>query len=142
MQGSLTNLLGREWFRLIKPDWREVHSVGSDAIEGLKSKYSQVFEPDLGELKDVFIRLLIRLPRTLSNSSCRRTSRLEFSVLEPASSRSWAASLVPVLKKDGTVRVCANFKLTANSAVKLDSYSCHVLRIFLRSFQEGMSSAR
>ena len=34
----------------------------------------------------------------------------------------WAAPIVPVLKKDGTVRICGDYKLTVNQAAKADSY--------------------
>ncbi|XP_043226576.1 uncharacterized protein K02A2.6-like [Amphibalanus amphitrite] len=47
---------------------------------------------------------------------------VESGVLEQVTHSRWAAPLVPVLKKDGTVRVCANLKLTANKAVKCDTY--------------------
>ena len=30
--------------------------------------------------------------------------------------------IVPVLKKDGTVRICGDYKLTVNQASKVDSY--------------------
>ena len=137
VQGSRTNLLGRDWLRLIKPDWKEVHSVGSDdvGIEGLKSKYYRVFEPGLGELKGVQLHLDIdrsvqprffrarSLPYAFKSQVEQQLQKdIDAGVLEPVAHSSWAAPLVPVLKKNGTVRVCANFKLTANRAVKLDSY--------------------
>lgn len=34
----------------------------------------------------------------------------------------WAAPIVPVQKSDGSVRICGNFKLTANVATKLEIY--------------------
>ena len=43
-------------------------------------------------------------------------------ILVPVQNSQWTAPLVPVLKKSGEIRVCANFKLTANRAVKLDQY--------------------
>ena len=43
-------------------------------------------------------------------------------VIEPISFSEWAAPIVPVLKKDGTVRICGDYKLTVNQASKVDSY--------------------
>ena len=43
-------------------------------------------------------------------------------VLEPVGHAVWGAPIVPVLKSDGSVRVCGNFKLTANRAVRVDKY--------------------
>ena len=43
-------------------------------------------------------------------------------VIEPISSSEWDASILPVLKKDGTVRLCGDYKLSVNKASKIDSY--------------------
>ena len=43
-------------------------------------------------------------------------------VIEPISFSDWAAPIVPVLKKDGTVRICGDYKLSVNQASKIDSY--------------------
>ncbi|UYV74899.1 K02A2.6-like [Cordylochernes scorpioides] len=34
----------------------------------------------------------------------------------------WTAPIVPVLKKDGSVRICGDFRCTANKAIELDRY--------------------
>ena len=34
----------------------------------------------------------------------------------------WAAPIVPVLKRDSSVRICGDHKLTVNQAAKLDPY--------------------
>ena len=34
----------------------------------------------------------------------------------------WAAPIVPVLKNDGSVHICGDYKLTANQAAKVDTY--------------------
>ena len=43
-------------------------------------------------------------------------------VLVPVRDSKWAAPIVPVVRADGKIRVCANFKCTANRAVQLDRY--------------------
>ena len=118
IQGSKTNLLGRDWLNLIKLDWKEVHGIGNVSVEELKKKYSRVFEPGLGELRDVklhldidrsvkprFFRarsLAVRPSRTRSRSSCRRMSTQAcWSQSQPAAGQlHWYLSL----KKDGTVQ--------------------------------------
>jgi len=44
-------------------------------------------------------------------------------VIEPVQFAEWAAPIVPVLKRDGSVRVCGDYKVTVNQAVKPDTYS-------------------
>ena len=34
----------------------------------------------------------------------------------------WSAPIVPVVKKDGSIRVCGDYKLTANKLSRLESY--------------------
>ena len=135
IQGSKANLLGRDWLNLIKLDWKEVHGIGNVSVEELKKKYSRVFEPGLGQLRDVKLHLDIdrsvkhrffrarSLPYAFKDKVEKQLQKdVDAGVLEPVATSSWAAPLVPVLKKDGTVRVCANFKLTDNRAVILDKY--------------------
>ncbi|BHF70367.1 hypothetical protein SprV_0301341700 [Sparganum proliferum] len=43
-------------------------------------------------------------------------------IIEPMQYSEWAAPIVPVLKSDGSVRICGDYKLTINSASKLNPY--------------------
>ena len=43
-------------------------------------------------------------------------------VLVPVHDAQWAVPIVPVVRADGKIRVCANFKCTANRVVRLDLY--------------------
>ena len=51
----------------------------------------------------------------------------EQEAIEPLTHADWAAPVVAVLKKDKeTVRLCGDYKLMVNRAVKLDRYPiCH-----------------
>ena len=43
-------------------------------------------------------------------------------ILEPVQFSEWGTPIVPVLKKDNTVRICGDYRLTVNQACKLDKY--------------------
>ncbi|BHF84810.1 hypothetical protein SprV_0902796200 [Sparganum proliferum] len=43
-------------------------------------------------------------------------------IIEPVQYSEWAAPIVPVLKSDGSLRICGDYKLTINSATKLNPY--------------------
>ena len=95
-----------------------------------------MFEPGLGELKAVEVKLEVDhsvpprffRPRSLPYVYREKVEQqleqdVKAGILVPVHNSQWAASLVPMLKKkSGEIRVCANFKLTANRAVKLDQY--------------------
>ena len=51
---------------------------------------------------------------------------LQEGILEPVPFSTWAAPIVPVLKSDkSSIRICGDFRVTVNKAVKLDSYPIH-----------------
>ena len=43
-------------------------------------------------------------------------------VIEPVQFADWAAPIVPVIKGDGSVRICGDYKVTINKAAKVDQY--------------------
>ena len=120
---------------VIRINWSEVKMFFNSVINQLKEKFPRVFEPGLGELRGVEVKLEIDRsippkyfrPRSLPYVYREKVEQqleqdVRAGILVPVQNSQWAAPLVPVLKKSGEVRVCANFKLTANRAVKLDQY--------------------
>ena len=43
-------------------------------------------------------------------------------IIEPVQFADWAAPIVPVVKKDGSIRICGDYKVTVNAAAKTDTY--------------------
>ena len=43
-------------------------------------------------------------------------------VIRPVEFSEWAAPIVPVLKASGDIRICGDYKVTINQAVKVDKY--------------------
>ena len=53
-----------------------------------------------------------------------------------------AAPIVPVLKKDGTVQICGDYKLTVNQAAKVDSYPLPKINDLFASLAGGQSFSK
>ena len=53
----------------------------------------------------------------------RELARLEsLGIIIPVQHSKWAAPVVPVMKQDGTIRLCGVYRVTINKAVKVDAY--------------------
>ena len=53
-------------------------------------------------------------------------------ILIPVQISDWASPVVPVLKKDGRVRICGDFKVTLNSCLQVDHIRCRKSTISLQ----------
>lgn len=57
-------------------------------------------------------------------------------ILSPVEFSEWTAPIVPVLKQDGTVRICGDYKCTVNQVSKLDSYPNPKIEDLLATLKE------
>ena len=46
----------------------------------------------------------------------------ESGVIKPIQFSDWAAPIVPVVKSDGSIRICGDYKVTVNAVAKLETY--------------------
>ena len=94
-----------------------------------------MFREGLGELHNVKAKIYIdkdtqpvfHKSRQVSFALRRKVEdeldRLQaLGVLRPIQFSEWAAPIVPVLKGDGRVRICGDYKVTVNKAAKVDKY--------------------
>ena len=132
-------LLGRDWLVALGMDINSnihnVHSIHSSSLQTILDKHSPLFSEDLGKLKGVTVKLFIDrsvkpaffkrrpVPFALRQRIEAELDRLEKEgIIEAVRFSDWAAPIVPVVKRDGSVRICGDFKLTVNRATTLESY--------------------
>jgi hypothetical protein len=103
------------------------------------SRYCEVFAEGLGrfnggtvgfhlrpEARPVFLRAR-PLAYALREPVERALDQLvRDNIVTPVATSDWATPIVPVIKKDGTIRVCADFKLTLNKCLEVDHYPLFV----------------
>ena len=122
--GSGPSLLGRDWLTKLCLDWKEIdlfHPSVQNTLAFILQQHENVFEPGLGMLKGVEAKLFVDVQAQLAFFKARSVpfalrqkvdSEAELDRLEkqgditPVQFSEWAAPIVPVAKKDGTVRIC------------------------------------
>ena len=135
VKGDGRSLFGRNWFSRITLDWKEIHQVMNNSLKTVLDRHSAVFQEGLGKLKDYKAKIILDpqatprfckarpVPYALKTKVEEELDRLTAEgIIEPRQFADWAAPIVPVLKRDQTVRICGDFKQTINQASKLDKY--------------------
>ena len=138
VQGTGPNLLGRDWLKEIKIKWNTVfkitNSCNSKLAEILKSN-QVVFKEGLGKLNCTTAKIYVDpkaqpkylksrpVPYALKEKVEEELERLQSEgIMSPVEFSEWAAPIVPVVKPNGSVRICGDYKCTVNQASKLDNY--------------------
>lgn len=49
----------------------------------------------------------------------------------------WTTPIVPILKADGTVRICGDFKVTVNKSLKIDDYPVPTIEELFKTMAGG-----
>ncbi|GFX47348.1 uncharacterized protein K02A2.6 [Trichonephila clavipes] len=96
---NLDTILGREWLYKIHLDW--------PAIKAFRAKTKQNLNKLLREVRTV--------PFALKGRVENEIDRLEKEgIIEKVDSSEWATPVVPVVKSDGSIRLCADYSVTLN----------------------------
>ncbi|KAK3700097.1 hypothetical protein QZH41_015051 [Actinostola sp. cb2023] len=104
-------------------------------LNDVVNSYPQLFEEGLGTLKGKKARIHVDpstkpefyrarpVPYTLREKIEQELERLQKEgTIEPVQYSEWATPIVPVVKSDGTIRLCGDYKLTVNKVSTLDAY--------------------
>ena len=131
-------LLGRDWLLKLRLDWPALlghHSVHKVDEMSLKKEFCDVFKRELGLLQGV--EAVIELKEGTKPRFCKNRpipfalrEQVEQTIqkqilegeLEPIDQSDWAAPIVVVTKKDGGIRICADFKMTINPHLYIQTY--------------------
>ncbi|XP_064400007.1 uncharacterized protein K02A2.6-like [Halichondria panicea] len=151
--GKGPSLLGRDWLENLRLDWHSIKysTIVADDLQEILDKHSTVFGKDLGHIKDAPATIHIDpahkprfckarpVPYSRRSKVEKEISRLEEQgVIEPEFS-DWAAPVVPVVKKDGSIRLCGDYKVTVNTVAKPDTYPLPRIEDIFASLANGKS---
>lgn len=63
-------------------------------------------------------------------------------IIKPVEFSDWAAPIVPVVKPDGSVRLCGDYKVTVNRVAKVEKYPLPRIDDILSSLSGGKSFSK
>ena len=135
-------LLGRNWLDKVRLDWKNIFPVHrvettessndtSIKLAKILDKYKEVFEEKLGTIKDTCAHIELKedakpqfykarpVAYALRDRIDSELDRLiSNDVLRPTEHSEWATPIVPLVKPNGEIRICGNYKLTVNKEAK------------------------
>ncbi|XP_045449691.1 uncharacterized protein K02A2.6-like [Melitaea cinxia] len=143
IENGNTVLLGRQWMAELNilVSNLQYNTVNNNNCETgfnfseFSSRYCEVFADGLGRFTGGQVSIRVRegarpvfmrarpLAYALREPVERALEQLvRDDILTPVDHSDWATPIVPVVKKDGTIRICADFKLTLNKVLEVDRY--------------------
>ena len=139
VKGDGPSLLGRDWLMLLKLNWKAIYLTVRKKLEDHLSvtleNHSSLFKEELGTVQGEKAKLHTNpqihpkfckprpVPFSLRKKVEEELERLEKEgIIRKCQFAEWAAPIVPILKDDGTVRICGDYKVTANQAVIVDPH--------------------
>ena len=132
-------LLGRDWLSEIVLDWKKICAVRKvtedDELKKLLQRYCTLFDGNLGKVQGVQVKLQLKedatpqffkprpVPFAIREGVEKELYRLEKQgIIEKIQFSDWAAPIVPVQKPDGDIRICGDYKVTINQALKIPEH--------------------
>ena len=137
-------LFGRDWLSKIQMNWGEIKAlklrkisegVMQRKVDQLLQQYESVFSEGVGTLKGHKADLKVeegcqpsfykprQVPYTLRPKVEAELTRLEKDgILSKVEYSEWATPIVPVVKRDGSVRLCGVFKVSVNPVLLAEQY--------------------
>ncbi|XP_047987904.1 uncharacterized protein K02A2.6-like [Leguminivora glycinivorella] len=148
-------VLGRSWMKEFKVDLADMNSVETcmktTKLEKLLEEYdSTVFNSNLGEIPNVRGHLTLkddarpifikprRIPYALRAKVDDEIERLEKQgIITKIDHSDWGTPVVPIVKPNGSIRLCADYKVTLNKAIKDEQYPIPIIEDIFAEMNGG-----
>lgn len=150
-------LLGRDWLKSFGLSLVKVANVAVKTLEvkDLETEFKNLFDGHLGCYKYGTISLKLKkdfrpvfckprpVPLAYKEKIETELERLEKEgVITPITNSQWGTPLVPVMKTDGNVRICADYKTTLNRHLEEVRYPLPRIEEIFASLQGGVEFSK
>eukprot|EP00795_Rhopilema_esculentum_P016067 gene16067-7417_t len=138
VKGNARNLLGRDLLCQVCLDWQSIFAVSvprEDKLEIMLKEFDEIFVEELGLCKGIKARINMKsdatptfrkarpLPYAMKKKVENELDGLEKKgIITQVQYSDWAAPVVPVLKRDGSVRLCGDFSVSINPKMEVNQY--------------------
>ena len=153
VKGGGTTLLGRDWLQQLRLDWKTIFSLHSTLnLQQVLDCHSSVFTDELGTFNKSKVKFYLKenskplflkarqVPFALRDRVAAELDRLQAAgIITPAKFSQWATPIVPIVKKDGSIRVCGDFRQTVNKHAKTEIYPLPRIEELFTTLSGGQS---
>ena len=136
VDGEGPPLLGRNWLKQLQLNWSNIFFVNKDeTLAGVLDRHKAVFSKGLGTIKGFKADIKLQegakpvfhkarpVPYALRHKIEEELDRLESQgVVMKVEHSDWASPIVCVPKKDGSIRICGDFKVSVNQVLLDNPY--------------------
>ena len=147
------SLLGRDVMSKIRLPWEKIFSVGSLSTSSgtdFVQKYPDLFDcSKVGKVEGVQVKLQVSdenpvyqkarpVPLAIREKYVDALNKLEQEgIIEKVKTSEWASPTVPVIKPDGSLRICADYSATINKHSPCEQYPLPSLEELLTKVGQG-----
>eukprot|EP00105_Crassostrea_gigas_P033303 XP_011456634.2 PREDICTED: uncharacterized protein K02A2.6 [Crassostrea gigas] len=124
-------------------------------VKAILDKHKKVLEPGIGKLKDMRGKLTLQDGASPKFCKAREVAyslrprveeeldRLQQAgVISPVKFSDWATPIVPLPKANGKMRICGDYKVTLNPAMKIEQYPLPKIADIFASFGGGQKFSK
>lgn len=146
---------------MLREVFLDPHSINTvmddtkEQFDTMLQKYKEIFEPNLNRIKDREARLTLKrdvqpvylkhrtVPSKLLPLIDKAIQKLETAgVLVKLNTSEWATPIVPVLKKEGTIRICGDYSVTLNPNLLVDDHPLPTIDELFASIAGGTTFSK
>uniref|UniRef100_A0A5S6QBH7 CCHC-type domain-containing protein n=1 Tax=Trichuris muris TaxID=70415 RepID=A0A5S6QBH7_TRIMR len=151
VDGLGASLLGRDWFEALGISVLGIHQVSGRRFDSVLLRYAAVFDDDTNAYSGPPVSIELEKNATPKFLKCRPVpfairsklndaleNLVKQGILKPVRYSKWATPIVPVLKRNGELRICGDYRSTVNLATKKDSYPLSTVTELLATLAGGV----